>query len=162
MEKGKEEGWNQVKRTKTAHKSPRCRTSNGKGPQTAPVLQTPSSKDQENKFGHLSSAVEDTQEVEKQKEDSPHKETPLGSKQGEINADRSKEKYIEGIEEVQGSEDLEEEGEIGDSQTLARRSTRGRMSAHEKREQETYKEKLQGSQPTLEKLLEKTPKMTRN
>jgi hypothetical protein len=53
-------------------------------------------------------------------------------------------------------EDSEEEGEIGDSQTSARRSTRGRKTTREKREQETYKDKLQGSQPTLEKLLAKT------
>ena len=63
---------------------------------------------------------------------------------------------------MQVSEDSEEEGEIGDSQTSARRSMRARKSAREKREQETYKDKLQGSQPTLEKLLARTPKMTRN
>ena len=39
----------------------------------------------------------------------------------------------------------EEEGEIGESQTSVRRSTRGRKSDREKREQETYKDKLQGS-----------------
>ena len=47
------------------------------------------------------------------------------------------------------SEESEEEGEIRDSQTLVRRLTRGQKSSREKREQETYKEKLQGSQPNL-------------
>ena len=68
----------------------------------------------------------------------------------------------EEAEEVQGSEDSEEEGEIGDSQTLVRKPARGRKSAREKREQETYKEKLQGSQPTLKKLLENALKKNRN
>jgi len=48
-----------------------------------------------------------------------------------------------------------------ESQSSPRRSTRGRKSAKDKREQETYKDKLQGSQPTLEKLLAKTLKVTR-
>ena len=64
--------------------------------------------------------------------------------------------------ESQGSEESEEEGEIGDSNLTVRRSARGRMSTREKREKETYKDKLQGSHPTLEKMLAKTPKMARN
>lgn len=64
--------------------------------------------------------------------------------------------------EEQDSEESEEEGEIGDSQTLSRRSTRVRKSDWEKRERETYKDKLKGSQPMLEKLLAKTPKITRS
>ena len=60
------------------------------------------------------------------------------------------------------SEEFKEEGEIGDSQASTRRSTRGRIPKWEKREQETYKDKLQGTQPTLEKLLEKSAKKTRN
>ena len=86
----------------------------------------------------------------------------MGPKQTDSNADRTKEIPTEEAKEVQGSEDSEEEGEIAGSQSLARRSLRGRKTAREKREQETYKDKLQGSQPTLEKLLAKTPKMTRN
>ena len=43
------------------------------------------------------------------------------------------------------SEESEEEGEIGDSQNSVRRSTKGQKSSREKREQETYKEKLQGT-----------------
>ncbi len=65
-------------------------------------------------------------------------------------------------EEDQESEDSEEEGEIGESQSSVRRSTRGRKTDPEKREHETYKDKLQGSQPTLEKMLAKKPKMARN
>ena len=64
-------------------------------------------------------------------------------------------------EEDLDSEESEEEGEIGDSQTMSNRSTRGRKSDREKRERETYKDKLQGSQPMLENLLAKTPKITR-
>ena len=48
------------------------------------------------------------------------------------------------------------------SLSMVRRSARERMSSREKREKETYKDKAQGSQPTLEKNLAKTPKMARN
>ena len=73
---------------------------------------------------------------------------------------KDKDSVTEG--EDQDSEESEEEGEIGDSQTLVRRSTRGRKSSREKREQETYKEKLQGTQLTLEKMLAKNPKAHKN
>jgi len=43
-----------------------------------------------------------------------------------------------------------------------RRSARGRKTEKEKREQQTYKDKLQGSQPTLEKLLASKRKMVKN
>lgn len=65
-------------------------------------------------------------------------------------------------EEEQESEESKEEGEIGEPQTLVRRSTRGRKMDREKREQETYKEKLQGSQPTLEKMLAPKSKMLKS
>ena len=43
VEKGKEEGWNQVKRPKTAHKTPKSsRVPKGKGPQSASDQQKPS------------------------------------------------------------------------------------------------------------------------
>ena len=90
VEKGKEEGWNQVKRIKIAHKALRTRNSNGKGPQTTPVIQTPFMEEQSNKFAQLSSANEDIQDSEKQKEESLHKESPSGSKQVESNVDRLK------------------------------------------------------------------------
>jgi hypothetical protein len=77
-------------------------------------------------------------------------------------AESSKVKFLEDEEEVQELEDSEEEGELGDSQTSVRRSTRGHNSTREKREQEMYKDKLQGSQLTLEKLLAKTQKMARH
>jgi len=69
---------------------------------------------------------------------------------------------LEDEEEEQETDELEEEGEIGESQTLVRRSTRGRKIDREKREQETYKDKLQGSQATLEKLLASKPRMLKN
>lgn len=119
-------------------------------------------EEQGNKFIQLSSAIEDSQGIEIQNEGSPHKEPPSKPKQVENNVDKMEEIPTEEVEEVQSSEDSEEEGEIAGSQSSARRSLRGRKTAYEKREQETYKDKLQGSQPTLEKLLAKTPKMTRN
>jgi hypothetical protein len=68
--------------------------------------------------------------------------------------------------EVKGEEheidESKEEGEIGESQTSVRRSLRGRKTDREKREQETHKEKLQGSQPTLEKLLAPKTKILKN
>jgi len=77
-------------------------------------------------------------------------------------AESSKGTPIQVKEEDQESEDKEEEGEIGESQSTVRRSTRRSKTDREKREHETYKDKLQGSQPTLEKLLAKKPKMARN
>ena len=82
--------------------------------------------------------------------------TPLKNGEYPRGTPKDKDSVTEG--EYQDSEESEEEGEIGDSQTLVRRSTRGRKSSREKREQETYKEKLQGTQLTLEKMLEKNPK----
>lgn len=77
-------------------------------------------------------------------------------------AESSKGTPVEVEEEDQESEDSEEEGEIGNAQASVRRSTRGRKTDREKREYETYKDKLQGSQPTLERLLAKKLKMARN
>ena len=142
MEKGKDEGWNQVKRSKNAHKVIQTGNTKGNGPQAAPRNQTPNMEEQGNKFAQLSSTIEGTQEPEMQKEGSTHKESPSGSKHVESNEDRSKEILIEETEEVQGSEESEEGSEIGASQTSARRSLRGRKSAREKREQETYEDKL--------------------
>ena len=52
-------------------------------------------------------------------------------------------------------EEEEEEGEI-EMDTPSKKKTRGRKSTKEVREQATYKDKLQGSQLTLEKLLRNT------
>ena len=84
------------------------------------------------------------------------------SRHGEREPESSKDKRIASDVESQGSEESEEEGEIGDSLAMVRRSARGRMSSREKREKETYKDKAQGSQLTLEIFLAKTPKMARN
>jgi hypothetical protein len=77
-------------------------------------------------------------------------------------AESSKGNVIPTEEEEHELECLEEEGEIGESQALIRRSTRGHKIDGEKREQETFKDKLQGSQPTLEKLLASKEKLARN
>ena len=58
-------------------------------------------------------------------------------------------------EESATDEEEEEEGEI-DMATLSTKKARGRKSTKEVREQATYKDKLQGSQLTLEKLLRNT------
>lgn len=69
---------------------------------------------------------------------------------------------LEDEEEEKETNESKEEGEIGDSQTSVRRYTRGYKTDKEKREQQTYKDKLQGSQPTLETLLASKPKMVNN
>ena len=58
-------------------------------------------------------------------------------------------------EELQSKEEEEEEGEI-ELTTPRMTKTKGRKSKKEVREQATYKDKLQGSQLTLEKLLKNT------
>ena len=88
--------------------------------------------------------------------------TSAGTRPEESAMARDKDKQAEASEEEHDSEDSGEDGEIGDTQTSVRRSARGCKYAREKRDQETYKDKLQGSQPTLEKLLGKNPKMTKN
>ena len=62
------------------------------------------------------------------------KGTSAGLRPGESAIKRHKEKQAEANEEGQDTEESEEEGEIGDSQTLVRISTRGCKSAREKRE----------------------------
>ena len=62
-------------------------------------------------------------------------------------------------EEPDSEEEDEEEGEI-EITTPRMTKTKGRKSRKEVREQATYKDKLQGSQFTLEKLL-KNPRNTR-
>jgi hypothetical protein len=84
------------------------------------------------------------------------------SRHGEREPEISKDKRIASDVESQSSEESEEEGEIGDSLTTLHISTRGRPSSKDKREKETYKDKVQGSQPTLEIFLAKTPKLARN
>ena len=64
-------------------------------------------------------------------------------------------------EEDSGSEDVEEEeGEI-EITTPRMSKTRGRKSRKELREQASYRDKLQGSQLTLEKLMNTTARNTR-
>ena len=58
-------------------------------------------------------------------------------------------------EEFESEEEEEEEGEI-ELTTPRLTKTKGRKSRKEAREQSTYKDKLQGSQLTLEKLLKNT------
>lgn len=117
--------------------------------------------EQENKFAPLNSQIEETQEADTQKSTPLAKGTPSSPK-GESLAESSKGNTVEIDEVEQESEGSEEEGEIGESQASIRRSTRGRKTDREKSQQETFKDKLQGSRPTLEKLLASKPKMARN
>ena len=68
-------------------------------------------KAEENKFGPLSSASLEVQEVEVQKKVTLEKGTPSGSRQGESVPESPKEKHAEAEEEEQESEESEEEGE---------------------------------------------------
>jgi hypothetical protein len=98
--KGKEEGWNQIKRVKSSHKPHKSGVQSGKGPQSAPIQQNPPLMGKENKFGPLSSEIEEAQEGETQKVNSPTKETPSGSIKGGSVVERSKDKFSEDEEEV--------------------------------------------------------------
>lgn len=49
-----------------------------------------------------------------------------------------------------------------ESQVLTRNKSRGRKADQEKRKEETYKEKVQGTQPTLERVLSKVSRAQRN
>lgn len=152
-EKGKEEGWNQAKRSKTSHK--KSANANAKSPQ-AGLAKKPSMESQAKKFEILGSEIMTMQETEILKDISPSKASPSKSVR-----ERSKGRISKEEEGTQESEELEEEGEIGESQSSPRRYTRGCVSTKEKREQETYKDKLHGNQPMLEKFLAKTLKMKR-
>eukprot|EP00253_Pinus_taeda_P026058 PITA_26058 len=160
VEKGKEEGWTQVKRAK--NKPPRTGNNNTKVPQADSGLQTPHMEDQRNKFNQLSSATKNSQGIETPNEGPSHNEPQPESKQADKNTVITEEIPSEETEDGQSSEDSEEEGEIESTRASPRWSIRDRNTARENREQETYKDKVQGSQPTLEKILSKTPKMTRN
>eukprot|EP00253_Pinus_taeda_P013975 PITA_13975 len=137
----------------------------GKGLQQDPVQQIQQSQPKftpENRFDPLSSQPEDTHEVLVQKPTSPDKgsQSPSVKDTGATESSKGTPDVVE--EEDQESEESKEEGEIGESQSSVRRYTRGRKMDREKIEHEMYKDKLQGSQPTLEKLLAKKPKMVRN
>jgi len=151
---GKEDGWNQTKH----HKSRKTGGPSSKGQPPVQHTSPPSG----NRFDPLSSHQEKTQEAGIQKESEPTeeigKQNPDSSSKGtpsasnkDTNDENPKRKNDEDNEEEEITYDSGEEGEIGESQASVRRSTRGRKTDREKREEETYKEKLQGSQPTLEK-----------
>jgi hypothetical protein len=176
-DKEKEEGWKQAKRSKANPKASNpAGHEKGKGNQfkgnSASQKNLPP-KDSGNMFGALGSISQEIPEVDlprrekteiarTENKESTEIAATKDSRQGERETERSKDKHTVSDVESQGSEESEEEGEIGDSQSTIRRLARGRMSTREKREKETYKDKVQGSQPTLEKLLAKTPKMARN
>lgn len=133
---GKEDGWNQVKPSKPYLKNQKPGGPNGKGLHQATAQQILPKPAPENKFDPLSSQPEDTQEVMVQKETEATQEieaqkiTP--SSKGTLSAslkgtsvEDPKGMIIEDEEEEQETNESEEEGEIGESQTSVRRSTRG-------------------------------------
>lgn len=160
---GKDDGWNQIKR----HKPRKTGGPSSKGQPSIQHTSPPSG----NRFDPLSSQQEKTQDAGIQKESEPTEEIgkiPDSSSKGtppasnkDVNDEIPKSKNDEDNEEEQIIDDSEE-GEIGESQASVRRSTRGRKTDREKREEETYKEKLQGSRPTLEKLLASKPRMSKS
>eukprot|EP00253_Pinus_taeda_P017272 PITA_17272 len=162
---GKEVGWNQVKRSKMSSKIQKPGGTSGKCLQQDPVQQIQQTQPKftpENRFDPLSSQPEDSHAVANQKPVSQDKGSlpHIFKDTGVAEISKGTPDVVE--EEDQELEDSEEEGEIGESQSFIRRSTRGRKTDREKREHETHKDKLQDSQPTLEKLLAKNPKMARN
>jgi hypothetical protein len=164
-DKDKEEGWKQVKRFKTNPKvsntagQEKSKGYQSKGNNASQKILHP--KDSRNMFETLDLVSQDLPE-----RDPPQKEQmettrmedkePIedavikDSRHGEREPESSKDKGTASDVESQGLEESEEEGEIGDSLTTVWRSARGRPSSREKREKETYKDKVQGSQPTLE------------
>ena len=113
-------------------------------------------------------SVEEREEpIETEDRSSPEKskepETVLSDQGRDTEEDTVETKAVESQgksdEEQDSEEDGKEEGEI-ELTTPRMTKTKGRKSRKEVREQATYKDKLQGSQLTLEKLL-KNPRNTR-
>jgi hypothetical protein len=148
-EKDKEEGWKQVNRLKSnpnVSNVARQKKSKGyqsKGNSASQKILHP--KDSRNMFKTLDLVSQDLPET-----DPPQKEQmettrmedkePIedavikDSRHGEREPESSKDKCTASDLESQGSEEYEEEGEIGYSLTTVRRSARGGPSSREKRE----------------------------
>lgn len=107
-EKGKEDGWNQAKRSKTSHR----KNTNGKAktPQEG-IAHKLARESQGNKFEILGFEIMTTQETKAPKEISAPKVSPSIK----IIPKRTKEKASEEEEETQEFEESKEEGEIGES-----------------------------------------------
>jgi len=113
---GKEDGWNQVKRSKSHPKNQKSGGPNDKGPHQTTAHQIPTKTVLENKFDPLSSQTEGTQEIELQKETEMTQETevhktapsgkgtPSSSLKG-ANTEDPKDKILEEEEEEQESEE---------------------------------------------------------
>jgi hypothetical protein len=152
QEKESGEGWQQAKRSK-ANPNPNSKKEkkNQKG-----------QSDMENSFAILGNQENESlingNIAEKQDKSEAtsqdNKESPPQLEPGEI-----PESQLSEIEE-ETSEEAEGEADTGLSQNLSKPATRGRKMEKERRERETYKDKLQGSQPTLETML--NPRSTRN
>ena len=119
--------------------------------ETIPVLQ----KDNENSFDPLTiiketnfdENIESGKGIVSMNQSNPPARPDPGAS---YSKERGNQEVIE--EDTNFDEEEEEEGEIEMTLTYKKKA-RGRKSTKEIREEATYKDKLQGSQPTLEKIL---------
>lgn len=114
-------------RSKGKKKAPKTRNANGKTLQMG--SQNPHREEQGNKYIQLSSASEEVHEPETQKKELAHKEPSQEPEKTDSKTDRMEDSPSEETEEAQTSKDSEEEGEIGETQTSARRSKGPKISA---------------------------------
>ena len=99
--------------------------------------------------------TEDRSSPEKSKEPETVISDQVRDNEEDIAETKAGESQSKSDEEPDSEEEDEEEGEI-EMTTPKKKKARGRRSTKEVREQATYKDKLQGSQLTLEKLLKNT------
>ena len=158
----KGEGWQKVNRSKSK-KHPDSKTDEGnkegnKEPKIILLEETPETS----KTRETSEEREDPV-VEEEKSSNEHgkeSEADLIAHQMQDQEDSMTEIQVgrnqgRSEEDSESEEEEEEEGEI-EMTTPRQLKTKGRKSKREVREKATYKDKLQGSQPTLEKLLKNT------
>jgi hypothetical protein len=151
-EKDLGEGWQQAKRSKV---NPNPNSKKEKEKQRV-------QKDMKNSFAILGNqevelvSKENTAEKQDNSEavSQENKETTPQLEPGEIPESKISETKKETFKEDEGEDD------IGLNLNPLKPATRGRKTEKERRKREAYKEKLQGSQPTLEKMLH--PRNTRN
>jgi hypothetical protein len=152
QEKDSGEGWKQAKRSKANPKPNSKKERKNQKDQSANENSFAVLGDQENELPITDDTTE--KQINPEAASQTDKESPPPLEPGEIPAIQ-----ISGTEEEISEED---EGEVdtGLSQISPKPATRGRKSTKERRERETYKDKLQGSQQTLETML--NSRSTRN
>ena len=153
-ERGKkaDEGWHQTKR----QRAPRKRDPKNPNP-TSSVPKVPDPPTSGNRFAALEVPEEEpTVEPDPGKEGTREQPEEATSTRNQGDSTKSQPQEVPEDE----SEADSSEGENPDPKTKGKQ---GRKSSKEKRDAETYAEKLAGNQPTLHKLLgQATPRNTRN